>query len=158
MASKSFCTVLFSMMIALGGCGGESGSAGEAAASNGGAGDSRLTSVQLEHGIGPIEAFELGELDADMAVTGRSLFEIKCSACHKFDQRYVGPSLGGVLERRSPAFVMNMILNPEEMLAKHPEAKALLTEFMTPMANQNLTEDEARAIVEYFRVAGQEGS
>jgi len=63
------------------------------------------------------------------------------------------PELGTVLDRRSPAYVMNMILNPEQMLAEHPDAKAMLAEYMTPMANQNLTEEEARAIVEFFRTA-----
>ena len=43
-------------------------------------------------------------------------------------------------------------LNPEEMVNNDPIAKKLLVEFNgAPMANQNLTEDEARAVVEYFR-------
>lgn len=32
------------------------------------------------------------------------------------DERYVGPPLGDILERREPAYVMNMILSPEKML------------------------------------------
>jgi cytochrome c1 len=45
-----------------------------------------------------------------------------------------------------------MILNPEEMVNNDPIAKKLLVEFNgAPMANQNLTDDEARAVVEYFR-------
>jgi len=47
---------------------------------------------------------------------------------------------------------MNMILNPEEMIQKDPIAKQLLIDSNgAPMANQNLTEDEARSILEYFR-------
>ena len=47
---------------------------------------------------------------------------------------------------------MNMILNPDVMVNEDPLAKDLLMEFNgSPMANQNLTEDEARAILEYFR-------
>ena len=43
---------------------------------------------------------------------------------------------------------MNMILNPTEMLQKHPTAKELLAQYnFTPMADQNLTEAEARAIL-----------
>ena len=57
----------------------------------------------------------------------------------------------GIYERRSPEWVMNMILNPEEMVKKNDIAKKLLAEYIAPMANQNLTEDEARAVVEYFR-------
>jgi len=46
---------------------------------------------------------------------------------------------------------MNMILNPDEMVQKDPIAKALLAEYLSPMANQNLTEEQARAVLEYFR-------
>jgi hypothetical protein len=47
---------------------------------------------------------------------------------------------------------MNMILNPEEMIQKDPIAKKLLVESnLAPMANQHLTEAEARKILEYFR-------
>jgi hypothetical protein len=46
---------------------------------------------------------------------------------------------------------MNMILNPMEMVERHPVAKQLLAEHMTFMANQNLTVDDARAVLEYLR-------
>ena len=44
------------------------------------------------------------------------------------------------------------ILNPEEMIQRDPIAIKLLAEANgAPMANQNLTEEEARALLEYFR-------
>ena len=47
---------------------------------------------------------------------------------------------------------MNMILNPEQMVKEDPLAKELLIEFNgSPMANQGLTEEDARAVLEYFR-------
>jgi hypothetical protein len=47
---------------------------------------------------------------------------------------------------------MNMILNPEVMIKEDPLTEELLKEFNgAPMANQNLKEDEARAVLEYFR-------
>ena len=68
------------------------------------------------------------------------------------EKRFIGPSPKGILERRTAAWTMNMILNPEEMVQKDPMAKKLLIEYNgSPMANQNLTEDEARAVLEYFR-------
>ena len=97
------------------------------------------------------EAVTLGALDPAMAERGKATFEMKCSACHKFDARYVGPSLGGVMERRTPAYIMNMILAPEEMYTKHPAAKQLLAELMTQMPNTGLTRDQAREVVEYLR-------
>ena len=73
-------------------------------------------------------------------------------ACHKPDKKFIGPAPTGIFKRRTPEWIMNMILNPEEMTQKDPLAKALLVEFNgSPMANQNLTEEEARQVLEYFR-------
>jgi mono/diheme cytochrome c family protein len=104
-------------------------------------------------GIGPVTSLTLDpEVNTTMAAKGEEIFTAKCSACHKSDKKFIGPNPTGVLDRRSPEWVMNMILNPEEMIAKDPIAKELLVEHNNaPMANQNLQEDEARAILEYFR-------
>lgn len=113
---------------------------------------SDLTPFQLENGIGPItEAITLGPLDQALADQGKATFETKCSACHKLGERYVGPPLGGILDKVTPTFAMNMILNPQEMYTRHPVVKKLLGEYMTQMPNQGLTQDEARAVVEYLR-------
>ena len=105
-----------------------------------------------DKGIGPITSltFEV-KIDQELAAKGKEIFVLKCSACHKEKERFIGPAPVGIYERRSPEWVMNMILNPEEMVKKNDIAKKLLAEYIAPMANQNLTEDEARAVVEYFR-------
>lgn len=102
-------------------------------------------------GIGPITSIELGEIDQKMADEGKAIFSVKCTACHKISKRLIGPALAGVTERRSPEWIMNMILNPEVMVVEDPIAKKLLGEYIAPMANQNLTEQEARKVLEYFR-------
>lgn len=103
-------------------------------------------------GIGPISSLEFdAEINVDMANAGKEVYDAKCTACHKVHKRYIGPSPAGIYERRNPAWVMNMILNPDEMVQKDPIAKALLAEYSSPMANQNLTQEEARSVVEYFR-------
>lgn len=103
-------------------------------------------------GVGPITSVELGEIDQAMADKGKAIFEAKCTACHKTDSKFIGPALQDVVNRRSPEWIMNMILNPDEMVKEDPTAKALLMEFNgSPMANQNLTEEEARSVLEYFR-------
>lgn len=105
-----------------------------------------------DKGVGPISTVELAaNPDEALVNTGKTVFEGKCSACHKFGERYVGPNLAGVTARRKPEWIMNMILNPQEMLQKDPTAQELLAQFMTQMPNQNLTHDEARAVLEYFR-------
>lgn len=67
------------------------------------------------------------------------------------DEHYVGPALRDVTEKRSAVYVMNMMLNPDQMIKEHPTAQKLLQEFMTPMTNQNSQEENARAILEYPR-------
>ena len=105
-----------------------------------------------DKGFGPITTISLpSEIDEDLAVMGDTLFVQKCTACHKIEKRHIGPALAGVTTRRRPEWIMNMILNPEEMVMKNETAKKLLMEYIAPMANQSLTQDEARAVLEYFR-------
>lgn len=103
-------------------------------------------------GIGPIKSVKLGPINEEMAAKGKEVFEAKCTACHKVtDEKYVGPGLAGITERRKPEWIMNMILNPSEMTQKDPTAKKLLAEHLTQMVFQDVTEEETRAILEYFR-------
>lgn len=104
-------------------------------------------------GIGPITSLALpAGIDAAMAAHGEEIFKSKCMACHRIDKKFVGPAPKGILERRTPEWIMNMILNPEEMTKNDPLAKALMVEFNgAPMANQGLTEEDARQVLEYFR-------
>jgi mono/diheme cytochrome c family protein len=83
-------------------------------------------------------------------LAGSQLFATKCSACHKIAERYIGPALTGVTQRRQPEWIVNMILNPENMIQQDPAAKALLAEYLAPMANQHLTQPEAESILAYF--------
>jgi cytochrome c len=118
-----------------------------------------LTAFQLENGIGPVkEKVEVGPIDPALAAKGAALFQAKCSMCHKMDTTYVGPSLGEVTTRRTPAYIMNMILNPQEMVERHPIAKKLLAERMTLMANQQLTVEEARTVLEYLRTQSKQAA
>lgn len=104
-------------------------------------------------GIGPIKSLSLPEsIDETMAAHGADVYKKMCTACHRPNKKFIGPAPTGILERRSPEWIMNMILNPEEMTQKDPLAKALLMEFNgSPMANQNLSKEDARAVLEYFR-------
>ena len=102
-------------------------------------------------GVGPVEHVDFVSLDESREPIGAKLFQEKCSACHKIEEKYIGPALAGVTERRQPEWILNMILNPEVMVAQDPTAKALLAEFIAPMANQHLTREQAECILVYFR-------
>lgn len=104
-----------------------------------------------DKGIGPIKEVKLGPIDQNLAKKGKEIFDSKCASCHKLEEKYVGPPLKGVTKRRKPEWIMNMILNPSEMVQKDPVAKQLLSEYLTQMTFQNVSQDDARAILEYLR-------
>lgn len=104
-------------------------------------------------GVGPVKNVELSDqINEEMVKRGMKLFKTNCTACHKVDKRFIGPSPKGILNRRSPEWIMNMILDPKMMTEQDQCAKDLLVEFNgAAMANQNLTREQARDILEYFR-------
>jgi cytochrome c5 len=112
-----------------------------------------LTAFEMEHGIGPItERIEIpNEIDQSLVDQGRTVYEMKCEACHNMESRMVGPAMGNITEQRSAEFIMNFILNPSGMIRDHPIGQELLEEYRTPMPYQNVDEAEARAILEYLR-------
>jgi cytochrome c551/c552 len=104
-----------------------------------------------DKGVGPIKSITIGALDTSLAAKGETLFKNKCKACHKIDKRKIGPALRGITKKQSAEWIMNMILNPDRMVKENATARKLLAEYIAPMSNQSLTQDEARAIYEYFR-------
>jgi cytochrome c len=144
--------VLLALMIVtfLAGCGG-----GSEQKNSAGSATKKVTSDQgpmANKGIGPVKELALGELNPAMAAEGEEIYKKMCSACHKPTEKFIGPAPKGILDRRSPEWIMNMILNPEEMIKSDPIARQLLMEAnLAPMANQHLTQDQARAVLEYFR-------
>lgn len=119
--------------------------------------NSGLTEWELENGFGPVKKkLNLGPINKTMAAEGEKIFESKCASCHKLDERYTGPAQRNVLQRVTPEFFMNTVLNPDENLEKHPHSKEMLAQYMTKMTNQNVNLKDARALLEYFRVLDEE--
>lgn len=146
-----FYGILMILLLGAAACGGSDTPPGDSSATAP-TGQDGLSQAQLENGIGPITQVDLpATIDAAKVAQGEAIYTTKCAICHKLDERFTAPPLGQVLSRRTPEFVMNMMLNPDEMVKKHPEVKALLAEYYVPMPNQNVTEDEARAVLEYLR-------
>ncbi len=107
-----------------------------------------------ELGIGPVKEVKLDpQINQELVAKGKSIFDVKCITCHKFDEKLVGPPLKDVTKRRKPEWIMNQILNPEQMIKENMIAKSLAMsgQYPTPMTFQNVTVDDARAILEYFR-------
>lgn len=106
-----------------------------------------------DKGIGKFQHVVLSHpLDENLVKTGGTISDIKCASCHKMtEEKLVGPGWKGVTERRTPEWIMNFITNVDEMLDKDPDAQALLEICMVRMPNQNLSDEDARAVLEYMR-------
>lgn len=103
-------------------------------------------------GVGKYKNVTLAAIDDQNAEKGHTLFEAKCSACHKVtDKKVVGPGLKGVTQRRQPAWILNMITNPVEMTKNDPTAKELLGIHLTQMTFQDVSDEQAKQILEFLR-------
>lgn len=103
-------------------------------------------------GIGEVKHVDLNSpLNEEWVAKGNAIYDMKCSACHKLtDMRVVGPGWKGVTDRRTPEWIMNMTLNVDVMLEKDPAAQAMLKECLVRMPNQNLNQEDARAVLEFM--------
>ncbi len=106
-----------------------------------------------DKGIGKFTEVELTHpLNEEWVAQGQNISDLKCLSCHKLTgERIVGPGWKGVTERRTPEWIMNFITNTDEMLSKDPESQAMLEICMVRMPNQNLSDEDARAVLEYMR-------
>lgn len=146
--------VLYLMLIFTVACGGDSKSDQNSSDKSNISG---LPEWESKNGFGPIKKkLYLMPIDKEMVAAGEKIFESKCASCHKLDERYVGPAQRDVLQRLTPEFFMNMVLNPEENLEKHPHAKEMLAQYMQKMTNQNINLEDARKLLEYFRLLDKE--
>ena len=92
--------------------------------------------------------------NAVLVEKGQRVFDVTCTSCHKYSERYVGPGLGGVTHRRTPEFVMNMILDTETMLEQDDTVKCMLLEYLLKMPNMQIDETDARNVLEHLRHVG----
>ena len=103
-------------------------------------------------GVGPVKELKMkDEINQEWVKEGEKLFEQKCTACHKPLEDHLAPAPVGVLDRRKPEWIMNMILNPMEMVQQDPTAQKLQSEYNNVMSQQITDRKKARKILEYFR-------
>jgi mono/diheme cytochrome c family protein len=113
---------------------------------------SGCSSKQEDIGIGPVKELKLAaDINKALVDKGKQIFDVKCIACHKFEQRLVGPPLKDVTKKRKPEWIMNMILNPQQMTQEDKVAKELFAQYLIQMTFQDVSQDDARSILEYFR-------
>ena len=110
-------------------------------------------SYDPNRGEGKFTKVEVGAtLDAAMATNGEKVYGVKCSSCHKTtDEKLVGPGWKGVTSRHTAEWIMNFTTNTDAMINKDPKAQAMLEICLVRMPNQNLADEEARALYEFMR-------
>ncbi len=91
-------------------------------------------------------------LEEDLISVGSKIFNEKCSKCHTLDTtKFFVPSFAGITNRRTPEWIMNMILNVDLMVEEDSIAHALWMEHGIKMPEPQLTVEEARSMLEFFR-------
>ncbi|HKA23614.1 MAG TPA: c-type cytochrome [Candidatus Eisenbacteria bacterium] len=137
--------VLFAVLLVLGGCAKKSG---DPSSSSGGTGTSVASTSKYDNG--PRAAEE--PIDESLVAQGEQLFQSKgCSACHGFGRRISCPDLQDVPLQRTSQWMEQQILHPEVMTKEDPISHQLFAQYSLQMPNQQLTQPEAHAVIEYIK-------
>jgi hypothetical protein len=112
-----------------------------------------VKAYDAKKGVGKFTHIDLNpSLDKNLADSGMTIYGLKCASCHKLtDEKMVGPGWKGVTKRREPEWIMNFVTNTKEMLNKDTSAQAMLEICLVEMPNQNLSDQDARKVLEFMR-------
>jgi cytochrome c2 len=83
---------------------------------------------------------------------GEILFKANCANCHKAAEKFVGPSLQGVIKRwESKELLYDFVRNSQEVIARNAYAKKLFEEYkQSPMMPYpQLKDEEIQSILDY---------
>jgi mono/diheme cytochrome c family protein len=95
----------------------------------------------------------------DAIKAGEAIFNANCKTCHKLDQRYTGPALRGVTERRTLDWAKNFIINSQALIQSgDAQAVALFREYnnIVMPAHDFLSEMEVMNLLSYIEYGGKE--
>ena len=106
-----------------------------------------------EKGIGIFKEVQLTHpLDEGMVSSGEHIYKAKCIACHKLTtEKLVGPGWQGETNRRTPEWIMNAVTNTNVTLDSGLVAQQLMEVCVVRMPNQNLSNEDARNVLEFMR-------
>ncbi|EON75048.1 Molybdopterin oxidoreductase subunit, predicted [Lunatimonas lonarensis] len=95
----------------------------------------------------------------DAIKAGEAIFNANCKTCHKLDQRYTGPALRGVTERRTLDWAKNFIVNSQALIQSgDAQAVALFREYnnIVMPAHDFLSDMEVMNLLSYIEYGGKE--
>jgi cytochrome c551/c552 len=87
---------------------------------------------------------------------GKTLFQQRCAACHKLEQRLIGPPLAGIQQRREKAWFAKFVLNSQALIQSGDKAaievyEAYNKQIMPP--HPDFTQADIDALWDYLNVA-----
>ena len=96
------------------------------------------------------------QVSTDPAVikSGEELFNANCKACHRIDQKLVGPALKNVYDRRELSWIVSFVQNSQKLISSGDEdAIAIFEEYnKIPMTSfDTFEEDQILSIVAYVK-------
>lgn len=112
-----------------------------------------LTSLLLITALYMVLIYPLGLKAEDQVKLGEETFNSKgCGACHSIGKGKIsGPDLLGVTDRRDEEWLKKWLKNPDTMVFTDPVAKEMLKEYMVPMPNVGLTDEQVVYLIEYLK-------
>ena len=91
-------------------------------------------------------------ISASMVNKGKYVYDSKCATCHSADGSSSPASgIADLLDRRAPAWIMNMIYNPTVDVAANGSERNKLNQCFTRQEGQALSIEEARDFLEFLR-------
>lgn len=103
-------------------------------------------------GIGPITELQLEPINDSIMKLGAELSKERCSDCHTMELKSKGPDISDLLAIRKPEWVVNFLLNKDEMLERDSLALITMAKYDQPCGSDLKTEEEALHMLEYLRI------
>jgi len=145
--------LLLAIFIIAASCGGGSHQSENPLNKNVNKAEENLSTYDPQRGVGKFKDIVVPDtIDEQLVKEGNKVYTVKCSACHKTtEEKLVGPGWLGVTKRHKPEWILNFATNPEAMIDKDPALQAQLEICLVRMPNQNINDEEAKAVYEFMR-------
>jgi hypothetical protein len=104
------------------------------------------------YGVGPISKLELTTISDSLMQRGQKLFKDECSQCHTMEFKNSGPDISDILAIRKPEWLVNFLLNKEEMLQRDSLAIGTRLKYEENCGAKIEDKNKALEILEYLRI------